>query len=180
MNEQKKLMDAHQAFWVEPAPADNSVKEMLSAFWKHFKTFDFWDWLNATENEWGLLGFPIRVIVLISICFLAPIITYNLVRWDPCIGANGAGTPVKLGEWVVNGLFWIAIYISYKRHKTKNVLIQRNIELIQLLDKVLDENGCTIIDPDIRLDAKEIQLLFAERKSSQQWYSKLLYRPTRW
>lgn len=92
----------------------------------------FWDWLNRNyEHRGERFGYGKRITVAIVIFLLVPILIYFLVIWDPAIGVNEDGEPIKLGVYVIMGLYWLGAYFAYKRHEAKT-------KLNRLLDKLLD------------------------------------------
>lgn len=93
----------------------------------------FWDWLNENYEHTGKrFGYAKRITVGIIVFLLVPILIYFLITWDPIIGVDEDGEPMKLGVYVVIGLYWIGAYFTYKYHESKT-------RLNKLLDKLLDK-----------------------------------------
>lgn len=93
----------------------------------------FWNWLNENYEHTGeRFGYGKRINVAIIVFLLIPILIYFVVTWNPVIGMDEDGEPMKLGVYVVIGLYWIGAYFVYKRHETKT-------KLNRLLDKLLDD-----------------------------------------
>lgn len=93
---------------------------------------NFWDWINK-NNDGERFWYAKRVFVGLGVFFLIPILIYFVVTWDPIIGLNEDGEPIKFGVYVVIGLYWLGTYFSYKRHEAKT-------RLNRLLDKLLDDD----------------------------------------
>lgn len=93
----------------------------------------FFNWLNENYEHTGeRFGYAKRITVGIIIFLLVPMLIYFLITWDPVIGVDEDGESMKLGVYVVIGLYWLGAYFAYKRHETKT-------KLNQLLDKLLDD-----------------------------------------
>ena len=93
----------------------------------------FWNWLNENYEHTGeRFGYGKRMTVGIVVFLLIPFLIYFLITWDPVIGMDEDGEPMKLGVYVVIGLYWLGAYFAYKRHETK-------AKLNRLLDKLLDD-----------------------------------------
>src|SRR3989338_6107970 len=93
----------------------------------------FWNWLNENYEHTGeRFGYGKRITVGIVVFLLIPFLIYFLITWDPVIGMDEDGEPMKLGVYVVIGLYWLGAYFAYKRHETK-------AKLNRLLDKLLDD-----------------------------------------
>ena len=92
----------------------------------------FWDWINK-NNDGEKFWYAKRVFVGLGVFFLIPILIYFVVTWDPVIGLDKDGEPIKLGLYIIISIYWVGAYFAYKRHEAKN-------RLNQLLDKLLDEN----------------------------------------
>jgi len=94
----------------------------------------FWNWLNKNYEHTGeRFGYAKRITVGIIIFLLVPMSIYFLITWDPTIGLDEDGEPMKLGVYVVIGLYWLGAYFAYKSHERKE-------KLNRLLDKLLDED----------------------------------------
>lgn len=94
----------------------------------------FWNWLNENYERTGeRFGYAKRISVGITVFLLVPILLYALIAWDPAIGIDEDGEPVKLGIYVVIGLYWLGAYFVYRSHEMKT-------KLNRLLDRLLDEN----------------------------------------
>jgi hypothetical protein len=93
---------------------------------------NFWNWFCADENQWERFGYGKRTIALVLVFLVIPISTYYLVDWNPLIGIDEEGEPVRLGMYVMIGLFWIAGYFDYKRFCARK-------RLNDLLDDLFDE-----------------------------------------
>ena len=92
----------------------------------------FWDWINK-NNDGERFWYTKRVFVGLGVFFLVPILIYFIVTWDPVIGIDEDGEPIKLGIYIIVGIYWVGAYFAYKRHEAKN-------RLNQLLDKLLDKD----------------------------------------
>jgi len=93
----------------------------------------FWNWFSENYEHTGeRFGYAKRITVGIIVFLLVPMLLYFLITWDPVIGVDEDGEPMKLGVYVVIGLYWVGAYFMYKRHETK-------AKLNRLLDKLLDD-----------------------------------------
>lgn len=93
----------------------------------------FWNWLNENYEHTGeRFGYGKRITVAIVVFLLVPMLIYFVIAWDPTIGVDEDGEPMRLGVYVVIGLYWLGAYFAYKRHETKK-------KLNRLLDKLLDD-----------------------------------------
>lgn len=94
----------------------------------------FWNWLNENyEHPRERFGYGKRIAVAVVVFLLIPILIYFVITWNPVIGVDEDGEPIKLGVYVVVGLYWLGAYFSYKRYEVKT-------RLNQLLDKLLDDD----------------------------------------
>jgi len=94
---------------------------------------NFWDWLNKNYERTGeRFGYGKRIAVYIIIFLLIPILIYFIVTWDPAIGVDEDGEPIKLGVYIIIALYWLGAYFAYRQHEIKT-------KLNRLLDKLLDD-----------------------------------------
>lgn len=109
---------------------------------------NFWDWINKNDDG-KKFSETKRMFVGFVVFLFIPILIYFVVIWDPVIGLNEDGEPIKLGVYIIIGIYWIGAYFIYKRDEAKN-------RLNQLLDKLLDE------------DEEKVRHLFKVAKSRRQ------------
>ena len=94
---------------------------------------NFWNWINKNcEHTGERFGYSKRITVGIVVFLLIPILIYFVITWNPVIGVNEDGEPMRLGVYVVVGFYWLGAYFVYKRYEAKT-------RLNRLLDKLLDD-----------------------------------------
>lgn len=127
----------------------------------------FWDWINENyEHSGERFGYGKRITVGIIVFLLAPILIYFLVTWDPVIGVDEDGEPMKLGVYVVIGLYWLGAYFAYKRYEAKT-------RLNRLLDKLLDDeeaDNLFEVAKRRRQILKEEKFSLEEGENRRKWF----------
>lgn len=99
----------------------------------------FWDWLNENYEHTGeRFGYAKRITVGVIVFLLVPMLIYFLITWDPTIGMDEDGEPVKLGVYVVIGLYWLGAYFAYKSH-------ERKVKLNHLMENLFDAMSLKVI-----------------------------------
>lgn len=84
----------------------------------------FWDWIiyEKGQGDPGWKQITVKLTVSMVTFFLVPVVIYEVVKWDPAIGVYEDGGPIKLGRWIIVGLYWIAAYLHASRHKARKRL----------------------------------------------------------
>lgn len=107
----------------------------IAGLWEYLKeNFNFWDWMNHDYERGGeRFGSVKRITAAVLVFIVTPLVLYQLVTWDPVIGETDDGDPVKLGIWIILGVYWLGAHFLYKADKA-------NKRLNSLLDSLLAED----------------------------------------
>lgn len=93
----------------------------------------FWEYMGEDFEGKERFGY-VKRLLLGGVVFLAiPGLIYLIIRWNPIVRTDEDGDPMRLGVYLVIGLYWIGAYFVYKRHEAKR-------RLIELMDKLLEDD----------------------------------------
>jgi len=92
---------------------------------------NFWDWINK-KDDGEKFFFAKRWLAGFLVFMIVPLLIYIVTQWDPVIGFDEEGEPIKFGPFFIVGLYWCGAYFAYKRHEARK-------RLNKLLDRLLDE-----------------------------------------